>query len=215
MQEIKAAGTTIVLVSHSMEQIERLCDRSIWINDGKIVMDGNPKDVDMAYLEFMNNERKARAENEDEKKKDPAERKRYGNQKAMFEKIRLLGKDGKEGKVFETGSPLTIRAQYKVSKKVEDAVFGIGIFRNDGLWVYGTNTRIAQKERFDLVKDGEFLFRIDSLDLIQGAYWLDVTIEWGNGNPVDYYKQAVKFEVVSKYKDVGVACFGHDWTYEV
>ena len=215
MQEIKAAGTTIVLVSHSMEQIERLCDRAIRINDGKIVLDGNPKDVDMAYLEFMNNERKARAESEDEKKKDPAERKRYGNQKAMFEKIRLLGKDGKEGKVFETGSPFTIRAQYKVSKKVEDAVFGIGIFRNDGLWVYGTNTRIAQKERFDLVKDGEFLFRIDSLDLIQGAYWLDVTIEWGNGNPVDYYKQAVKFEVVSKYKDVGVACFGHDWTYAV
>ena len=111
MQEIKAAGTTIVLVSHSMEQIERLCDRSIWINDGKIVLDGNPKDVDMAYLEFMNNERKARAESEDEKKKDPAERKRYGNQKAMFEKIRLLGKDGKEGKVFETGSPFTIQAQ--------------------------------------------------------------------------------------------------------
>lgn len=36
LQEIKQQGTTIVIVSHSLEQIEQICDRSIWIQEGKI-----------------------------------------------------------------------------------------------------------------------------------------------------------------------------------
>lgn len=53
LREIKAKGTTIVIVSHSMEQIEQICDRSIWINRGKIRMDGNPRDVHPAYLDYI------------------------------------------------------------------------------------------------------------------------------------------------------------------
>lgn len=52
--EIKEKGTTIVIVSHSLGQIEEICDRSIWINGGKIQMQGKPADVHKAYLEFMN-----------------------------------------------------------------------------------------------------------------------------------------------------------------
>lgn len=54
LQEIKEAGTTIVIVSHSLGQIEAICDRSIWINEGKIVADGNPKEVHSRYMEYMN-----------------------------------------------------------------------------------------------------------------------------------------------------------------
>ena len=45
MQEIKKSGTTIVIVSHSLGQIEEICDRSIWIDAGRIRMDGQPKEV--------------------------------------------------------------------------------------------------------------------------------------------------------------------------
>lgn len=53
LQEIKAAGTTIVIVSHSLGQIEAICDRSIWINNGKIVCDGIPNEVHARYRDFM------------------------------------------------------------------------------------------------------------------------------------------------------------------
>ena len=42
MQEIKKSGTTIVIVSHSLGQIEEICARSIWIDAGRIRMDGQP-----------------------------------------------------------------------------------------------------------------------------------------------------------------------------
>lgn len=53
LKEIKANGTTIVIVSHSLNQIEEICDRSIWLDAGKIRMEGNPKEVHNAYLEAM------------------------------------------------------------------------------------------------------------------------------------------------------------------
>ncbi len=51
--EIKEGGCTIVIVSHSLGQIEKICDRSIWIKDGRIEMEGAPKDVHKVYLEWM------------------------------------------------------------------------------------------------------------------------------------------------------------------
>ena len=36
-----------------MGQIEQICDRSLWIHDGKIRAEGNPRDVHPQYLEYM------------------------------------------------------------------------------------------------------------------------------------------------------------------
>ncbi|WP_407425572.1 ABC transporter ATP-binding protein [Treponema sp.] len=51
--EIRNKGTTIVIVSHSLTQIEKICSRSIWIKNGKIQMDGKPAEVHKKYMEFM------------------------------------------------------------------------------------------------------------------------------------------------------------------
>ena len=40
LKEIKDKGTTIVIVSHSMEQLEQICERSLWIKDGMICEEG-------------------------------------------------------------------------------------------------------------------------------------------------------------------------------
>ena len=53
LREIKASGTTIVIVSHALGQIEQICERAIWIHDGLIRAEGPVRDVDLEYLEFM------------------------------------------------------------------------------------------------------------------------------------------------------------------
>lgn len=53
LMEIKKQGTTIVIVSHSLAQIEQICERSIWLQDGLIRMDGPAKQVDEEYLRYM------------------------------------------------------------------------------------------------------------------------------------------------------------------
>ncbi len=220
LREIKAEGTTIVIVSHSLGQIEQICDRSIWIRDGHIALEGNPKDVHMEYLNYMNEQRIDRLERErtdmqiremNERNDVNKNKKRYGSEDAKFTTIRMLDKDGNEQSTFKTGDEMILDLDYHVEQKVTDAVFGFGIFRNDGLWCYGTNTRIDRMKNFDLEKDGNFKVAITDLNLIPGQYWCDITIEYGEGNPVDYYKQAMKFEVVSNVTDVGISRIPHNW----
>lgn len=57
LQEIKRKGTTIVIVSHSLEQIERICERSIWIHEGKIREEGVPEEVHEKYMFYMEQKR--------------------------------------------------------------------------------------------------------------------------------------------------------------
>lgn len=73
LQEIKAEGTTIVIVSHSMGQIEQICDRCIWIEDGLIKEEGVPKYVDEHYLSEMEQIRLEREEADRQKEHAAAE----------------------------------------------------------------------------------------------------------------------------------------------
>ena len=50
LNELKNSDKTIVIVSHSLESIKKLCDRAIWINKGEVQMDGKTKDVIKEYL---------------------------------------------------------------------------------------------------------------------------------------------------------------------
>ena len=113
--------------------------------------------------------------------------------------------------MFKTGDAVVIQITYKVNQKVEDAVFGIGIFRSDGIQCYGTNTRIDKQNKFDLTKDGVVQINVPAMSLMAGEYLLDVAIEADIGIAVDYYKEAYRFEVFSDINDVGIARIEHDW----
>lgn len=49
MRELMAGGTTVLMVSHVIKQIRELCSRVIWLEHGKVVMDGKPEEVCDAY----------------------------------------------------------------------------------------------------------------------------------------------------------------------
>jgi ABC-2 type transport system ATP-binding protein len=49
MRELMADGTTVILVSHSIEQIERLCNKVTWLEKGRVQMTGDTQTVCEAY----------------------------------------------------------------------------------------------------------------------------------------------------------------------
>ncbi len=249
LKEIKGKGTTIVIVSHSMGQIESICDRSIWIHEGQIHREGDPKIVDNEYLEYMSQERREISEKElhnkavraqkkrkesdtddpeveadaetkelpsDETVEVPAEekpveeKKRWGNQHAVIKKVELFNDKGERKHAYTTGDDISIKIIYSVNEPVKDADFGIGLFRIDNLQCYGTNTRI-DKMKLNLEKNGSCIVKCKNVNLIPGQYWIDIAIEEGMGLPVDYWRDAVRFDVYSSVSDVGVCRIDHEW----
>lgn len=53
LREIKASGTTIIIVSHSLPQIEQICDTCYWIHEGFVKNSGKPKYINELYLSYM------------------------------------------------------------------------------------------------------------------------------------------------------------------
>ena len=52
MQELKDSGITIVIVSHDLHTMEKLCNKVIWIESGKIKRSGIPNEVLKEYIEY-------------------------------------------------------------------------------------------------------------------------------------------------------------------
>ncbi len=50
LQELKKSGKTIVIVSHNLPSVEKLCDRAVWIRNGKVELDGKTNKVIEEYL---------------------------------------------------------------------------------------------------------------------------------------------------------------------
>jgi len=50
MKELKDEGKTMVFVTHSLGTVKDFCDRSVWLSNGEIRMDGNPEEVIEEYL---------------------------------------------------------------------------------------------------------------------------------------------------------------------
>ena len=73
LREIKEAGTTIVIVSHNMDQIRSICDRVLWLDRGEIKGDGEARIVCEEYMKNMRvqAEERARREREELKMTDP------------------------------------------------------------------------------------------------------------------------------------------------
>ncbi|MDD5193692.1 MAG: ATP-binding cassette domain-containing protein [Candidatus Nanoarchaeia archaeon] len=55
MEDFIKGGTTVVLVSHDMDLIKRYCTRALWIDCGKILMEGNPLEVVKEYIKSTTN----------------------------------------------------------------------------------------------------------------------------------------------------------------
>ncbi len=221
ISELRKEGKTLLLVSHDLSAIERWCDEAIWLHQGAEMDRGNPRRVIDKYrswiekgeeqevLEERSHEHPVDGTTESVSEKQIAGR--WGSREIEITSMRLLDKEGREHGLFHTGDGASIEIDYKVNEPTEDVVFGVGINRADGLVVFGTNTDIERVEIPALQGVGSVSFKIDSLDLIEGAYSIDVAVHRQDGYPYDYHQGGLKFLMRSACKFVGVVAPKHTW----
>ena len=137
---------------------------------------------------------------------------RWGSGAVRIEKVTLEGRRG-PAHVFHTGEPMTIRMRINAAHPIADFAFGISIFSADGVCCYGTNTDIEEMRSESFEGEGEVVFAIERLDLVEGTYKLDVAAHKRDGFSYDYHRLLYTFRVKSRTKDAGIYRPSHVWRF--
>jgi ABC-type polysaccharide/polyol phosphate transport system ATPase subunit len=241
--EFKRRGKTILLVTHALGLVERFCDEALWMDQGSMQAIGDPKRVVGAYITAVEISEEQHLAAGDAKAQEsaavvspdepaaavlpdhpvetaegPADmfratEGRWGSREIEIVDVQFAGPDSEPGHVFHSGEPLTIRIALRSPVANEDFVIGIGIFNAEGVCCYGTNTNIEDLKAVRIFGDAEAFFTIDSLDLVEGTYKLDVAVHKLDGYPYDYHRLLYTFRVKSRTKDVGIYRPRHAWRF--
>jgi len=235
--EFKRRGKTILLVTHSLSLVERFCDEAIWLDGGRKRAEGDPKRVVGAYItDVERQEEKFLASTDARAREEAGEitekpevgpldagdaaanmfqagEGRWGSGGVEIGDVRFLNDQDEATHVFHTGEAMTLSFTATARRPVNDFVFGVGIFNAEGVCVYGTNTHIEDHIGDQLEGRAEVRLDLESLDLVEGTYKMDVAVHRVDGAPYDYHRLLYTFRVKSRVKDTGVYRPRHRWQF--
>ena len=213
LREIKTSGTTIVIVSHSLGQIEEICDRTIWIDKGKIRKEGNPREVHRSYAEFMSRHSLSSG---NEERTDLSQDQSESKKPIIIKSVKLKDVDGVEKRSFLTGEPAVLECEFESRTEDKEKVsIELVVLRNDGCECYETNTFRVGIALMDLHGRGVIQCKIDKLNLITGEYWIEMAIRKPDAFAYDYKEKACKFTMSSVERERGIAKLDHKWIFDV
>ncbi len=249
--EFRRRNKSILLVTHSLDLVEKFCDEAHWLDKGVSKGEGDPKRVVAAYVinvEDSEENELAKAESarvaaaasapieaptepgattdaseevplkpvdEADGPKDgfKATEGRWGTREIEITQVTISGPDGETGHVFQSGDAVQVRMAVTAKEPTTDFVFGLGLFNADGVCVYGTNTSLEEFQPTAIAGDGVVTFDIDSLDLVEGTYRLDLAAHKVDGYPYDYHRLLYTFRIKSRIRDVGIYRPAHRWSF--
>ena len=247
--EFRRRNKTILLVTHSLNLVERFCDEALWLDGGRVQADGDPKRVIGAYLtkveegeEQLLAQTSAKALEDASRAAPPgpdggagqdgqaaqagpehpadptsnmfqATEGRWGSREVEITDVAFLDRDGKPSFVFHTGDTVAVRMRMRAHEPIDDFVFGIGLFNADGVCCYGTNTYLEELNPERMSGDAEATFVVDSLELVEGTYKVDIAVHKRDGYPYDYHRLLYTFRVKSRTRDVGIYRPRHRWAF--
>jgi ABC-type polysaccharide/polyol phosphate transport system ATPase subunit len=228
IEELLAAGKTLLLVSHSLDLVEGVCDRVLWLDNGVQRLVGTPRRVIDAYrqdvAEREGEEHRAAKQQRDEvaagqapAEAPPAEALgsaaeplRWGSQEAEIVAVRLLV-EGTERYHLETGEAAVFEIRARADRPLADFVFGVAVSTPRGFECWGTNTDLAGLVPGELAGEATVRLTCPALRLAPGEYLVDVAVHSRDGAPYDYQRKALAFTVTSTDRGVGVYFPEHRW----
>lgn len=226
LRDIKKEGVTIAIVSHSMEQMYNICDRIIWIENGMIREDGEPRLVGMHYLDSMEDERIGRLANQSKEDFKDALRhsileltsnvhpdaRRDGTQEVYFTKVILEDVNGENCQCYNTGDKINLRLQYKTKSVGIKVNFNMDFVSDSWQYCYGSCFAKPGDDLPILKSEGEVQFQIENLMLLPGKYYLDIGINGEHGELYDNVRNIMQISVRDyPHDEFGPCTFSHKW----
>ena len=206
-EELRQRKVTVLLVSHDLGLIKRLADRAAFMLDGKMVMEGTPKDAVNQYVGFVLDRERAQKDRVAVPGASPAATSsfRHGDGASRILDVQILNSAAEHCRVFRPGESMIVRVRAVFQQPVSNPLVGILIRSRIGMDIFGTNTRIERVELGDFAA-GETLeveFELDCL-LSRQDYTLTVATQYWNGLSQDWLDDVADFQVIDTKDVAGV-----------
>ena len=207
-EELRKKNVTVLLVSHDLGLIKRLADRAAFMLDGRIVMQGAPKDAVNRYVGFVLDRERATQERSTGLLEDSIIAKssfRHGDGASRVMDVRILGSTGETCHTFRPGESIIVRVRAAFHKPVSNPVVGILIRNRIGMDIFGTNTRLERADLgdFEPGEEIEVEFELDCL-LSRHEYTITVAVQYWNGLSQDWLDDVLDFRVEDTKDVAGV-----------
>ncbi len=224
------AGRTILFCSHAMYFVTTLCDRAIWLAEGKLVREGEAPDVVREYenylLEKNPKDRLAGEAPRGFREESPAAAlvadeapARGGDEEsartAWIEKARVVDEQGNECGQFPPGAAIRIEAEVATRDADRPLHLRIGIDRNDGVQLFACDTRRDGAGPVSGSLRHRITCRFPRFSVRSGEF--SIFIYLGDEHGLHLYDHVLlrgAIRVKSEGFDVGIVEFDRHWSAE-
>ena len=205
IEQFRRDGRTIVVVSHSLGALQKLCKEVIWLEKGTLKMRGPAADVIAHYT----------GESYDaHTTKDADLRERWGSGAAHINAIRLLDAAGQPTDRVTTNSAAAIVIDITPQEKLQSPIVRSTISTLDGTVLWSSTSQNAQPRLRQMSEPTTLRVNIDRLPLLEGSYFLSVAITDATGTTeFDHCRNWVRFDVhQDELFEEGVVAINSSWT---
>jgi len=204
------SGKTIIIVSHDLDMISNICNRALFLYQGKKIKEAAAAEAVREYRSFieeMELEKELAASGAVQASQILQSAERFGSGEAEIFDVHLEDMNGSSSTHFRSGDDAAIVLKVKFHKDVDDPIFGIRITNELNINTYGTNTYIKGKRtgKFKKNEEREIVFR-QPLSLIKGKYIITAAVSHRDGKRYyDWRTNIAEFTVVDEENSEGVA----------
>lgn len=218
-KEFQERGKTILFVSHDVHAIKRFCKRTIWLNQGRMVMEGDTDLVTDQYTDFLKSELSLEDFLEETHKIHPSECPDITEEQinaidiAEIVSFHMSDEWGKPIENIDHGSYVKLTIQYIVKEAgIEHPVLGIAIRSVDNRYICGLNTMLDQKAIPWKKGLNTVQLIYEKFNLVGGSYYFDAAIMDSTATVnIDYHTRIKSFFVNMDYIAEGIVVLNHQW----
>ena len=165
IDDFRAAGKTMLIISHDLRTIQSVSDRILFLEQGRVQGIGDPTAV------VGNYESRAREQAASGLQRE------WGTGEVRITDVRFEGgEEGGGATAIRPGAALTARVAYACRAPVTEPVFGFAVADRDGRVVHGSNTQIAHFATGRIEGRGELLLRLPAVRLAPGDYLFSFSV---------------------------------------
>ena len=216
-RQLRAQGVTVIVSTHALGDLATLCDRLMLLERGVVQAEGSADEVVAKYMQRIDAEGGAIQPGAPLIAGARATR---PTDDVRLTRIVVNDQPDPDHIPQRCGEPLRIELHYDAAAPVDDAVFRVQLFRNDGLFVHGQNTVRAGLDLGTLHGQGVVRLEYDTFGLLAGDYYLSVGVwpdeyrSYTTGEAYDHRPSVGIVHVTDQRSDgAGVASFPARWTH--